>query len=218
MSKMVFLSIFLYTGSILLFKRVIRLKHFVMAIVPLFIVFTLLQSTRHASQFSAVVSDFVRTYIVGNMSAFETLMPNSSEHFGENTFRLFYAVLYKTGLSSTEPIEVILPWIEKPLVTNTYTGMYPFYVDFGLIGVILFAFILGSIYGWTFKKAQNGSNFSILVYAVFTQIIFTQYVADMLFSNTAFYIKLILLLLLPFYITKNNLLSCKEKVESIIRK
>lgn len=218
MSKMVFLSIFLYTGSILLFKRVIRLKHFVMAIVPLFIVFTLLQTTRHASQFSAVISDFVRTYIVGNMSAFETLTPGCSEHFGENTFRLFYAVLYKTGLSSTEPIEVILPWIEKPLVTNTYTGMYPFYVDFGLIGIILFALILGSIYGWTFKKAQNGSNFSILVYAVFTQIIFTQYVADMLFSNTAFYIKLILLLLLPFYITKNNLLSCKEKVELIIRK
>ena len=113
---------------------------------------------------------------------------------------------------------MILPWIEKPLVTNTYTGMYPFYVDFGLIGIILFALILGSIYGWTFKKAQNGSNFSILVYAVFIQIIFTQYVADMLFSNTAFYIKLILLLLLPFYITKNNLLSCKEKVELIIRK
>ena len=218
MSKMVFLSIFLYTGSILLFKRVIKLKHFAMAIVPLFIVFILLQTTRHASQFSAVISDFVRTYIVGNMSAFETLTPGSSEHFGENTFRLFYAVLYKTGLSSTEPIDVILPWIEKPLVTNTYTGMYPFYVDFGLIGVILFALILGGIYGWTFKKAQNGSNFSILVYAVFTQIIFTQYVADMLFSNTAFYIKLILLLLLPFYITKNNLLSCKEKVELIIRK
>ncbi|MBR4714499.1 MAG: oligosaccharide repeat unit polymerase [Paludibacteraceae bacterium] len=217
MSKMVFLSIFLYTGSILFFKRVIKLKHFVMAFVPLITVFIVLQMVRHSSQFSSVTADFVRTYIVGNMSAFDTLRPCSAEHFGENTFRLFYAVLYKTGLSSTEPVEVILPWIEKPLVTNTYTGMYPFYVDFGVAGVIIFAIILGSIYGWTFKKAQCGSNFNILVYAVFSQIVFTQYVADMLFSNTAIYVKMILLLLIPFYVTKNNLLVCKEKVVSIIK-
>ncbi|MCR5497365.1 MAG: oligosaccharide repeat unit polymerase [Paludibacteraceae bacterium] len=217
MSKMVFLSIFLYTGSILFFKKVIRLKHFVMAMVPLAILFISLQMVRHSSQFSAVSSDFIRTYILGNMSAFDTLRPCSAEHFGENTFRLFYAVLYKTGLSSTEPVDVILPWIEKPLVTNTYTGMYPFYVDFGVVGVIIFAIILGGIYGWTFKKAQCGSNFNILVYAVFSQIVFTQYVADMLFSNTAIYVKMILLLLIPFYVTKNNLLVCKEKVVSIIK-
>ncbi|MBR3518882.1 MAG: oligosaccharide repeat unit polymerase [Paludibacteraceae bacterium] len=217
MSKMVFLSIFLYTGSILFFKKVIRLKHFVMAMVPLAILFISLQMVRHSSQFSAVSSDFIRTYILGNMSAFDTLRPCSAEHFGENTFRLFYAVLYKLGLSSTEPVDVILPWIEKPLVTNTYTGMYPFYVDFGVAGVIIFAIILGGIYGWTFKKAQCGSNFNILVYAVFSQIVFTQYVADMLFSNTAIYVKMILLLLIPFYVTKNNLLVCKEKVVSIIK-
>lgn len=217
MSKMVFLSIFLYTGSILFFKKVIRLKHFVMAMVPLAILFISLQMVRHSSQFSAVSSDFIRTYILGNMSAFDTLRPCSAEHFGENTFRLFYAVLYKLGLSSTEPVDVILPWIEKPLVTNTYTGMYPFYVDFGVAGVIIFAIILGGIYGWTFKKAQSGSNFNILVYAVFSQIVFTQYVADMLFSNTAIYVKMILLLLIPFYVTKNNLLVCKEKVVSIIK-
>lgn len=217
MSKMVFLSIFLYTGSILFFKKVIRLKHFVIAMVPLAILFVSLQMVRHSSQFSSVSSDFIRTYILGNMSAFDTLRPCSAEHFGENTFRLFYAVLYKLGLSSTEPVDVILPWIEKPLVTNTYTGMYPFYMDFGVVGVIFFAIVLGSIYGWIFKKAQSGSNFNILVYAVFSQIVFTQYVADMLFSNTAIYVKMILLLLIPFYVTKNNLLVCKDKVESIFK-
>ena len=217
MSKMVFLSIFLYTGSILFFKKVIRLKHFVMAMVPLAILFISLQMVRHSSQISSVSSDFIRTYVLGNMSAFDTLRPCSVEHFGENTFRLFYAVLYKLGLSSTEPVDVILPWIKQPLETNTYTGMYPFYVDFGVTGVIIFAIFLGGIYGWTFKKAQCGSNFNILVYAIFSQIVFTQYVADMLFSNTAIYVKMILLLLIPFYVTKNNLLVCKEKVVSIIK-
>lgn len=217
MSKMVFLSIFLYTGCILFFKNIIKLKHVALSFVPLIVVFSILQMVRHSSKISAVATTFFRTYLLGNMSSFDTLFPCSSHHFGENTFRLLYAVPYKLGITDVEPVDAILPWISEPLVTNTYTGMYPFYVDFGLVGVILFALILGFIYGWTFKKAQSGSNFNILVYAVFSHIVLTQYVADMLFTNTAGYIKTILLLLIPFYVTKNNLLVCKEKVVSLFK-
>lgn len=217
MSKMVFLSIFLYSGSILFFKRIIKLKHMVVASIPLVLMLAALQMVRHSSHLSSVVSTFFRTYLLGNMSAFDTLSPCSAHHFGENTFRLFYAIPYKLGISDVEPVKAILPWIEQPLITNTYTGMYPFYVDFGVVGVILFALVLGALYGWTFKKAQCGSNFNILVYAVFSHIIITQYVADMLFTNTAGYLKMILLILVPFYVTKNNLLVCKKKVVALFK-
>ncbi|MCQ2225087.1 MAG: oligosaccharide repeat unit polymerase [Paludibacteraceae bacterium] len=217
MSKMVFLSIFLYTGCILFFKNIIRLKHVALSAIPLVLMFAVLQMVRHSSQFSSVTSSFFRTYLLGNMSSFDTLSPCTAHHWGENTFRLFYAIPYKLGMTDVEPVDAILPWIQTPLITNTYTGMYPFYVDFGLLGVILFALILGALYGWTFKKAQSGSNFNILIYAVFSHIIITQYVADMLFTNTAGYLKMILLLLVPFYVTKNNLLVCKEKVVSFLK-
>lgn len=156
-------------------------------------------------------------YLLGNMSSFDTLAPCSAHHFGENTFRFLYAIPYKLGISDLEPVDTILPWINYPVITNTYTGMYPFYVDFGVVGVILFAVILGAIYGWTFKKAQCGSNFNILIYAVFSHIIITQYVADMFFTNISGFLKLILLLLGPFYVTKNNLLVCKEKVVALFK-
>lgn len=217
MSKMVFLSIFLYTGCILFFKNIIRLKHVALSAIPLVLMFAVLQMVRHSSQFSSVTSSFFRTYLLGNMSSFDTLSPCTAHHWGENTFRLFYAIPYKLGITDVEPVDAILPWIQTPLITNTYTGMYPFYVDFGLLGVILFALILGALYGWTFKKAQSGSNFNILIYAVFSHIIITQYVADMLFTNTAGYLKMVLLLLVPFYVTKNNLLVCKEKVVSFLK-
>ncbi len=217
MSKMVFLSIFLYTGCILFFKNIIRLKHVALSAIPLVLMFAVLQMVRHSSQFSSVTSSFFRTYLLGNMSSFDTLSPCTAHHWGENTFRLFYAIPYKLGMTDVEPVDAILPWIQTPLITNTYTGMYPFYVDFGLLGVILFALILGALYGWTFKKAQSGSNFNILIYAVFSHIIITQYVADMLFTNTAGYLKMVLLLLVPFYVTKNNLLVCKEKVVSFLK-
>lgn len=217
MSKMVFFSIFLYSGSILFFKKKIRLKHLVLAIIPLFVVFSFLQMVRHDSQLSSVSSSFLRTYLLGNMSAFDTLTPCSAHCFGENTFRFMYAIPYKLGFTSTEPVEVILPWIEKPLITNTYTGMYPFYVDFGFAGIAIFACVLGGLYGWTFKKALCGSNFNILVYAIFTHIIVSQYVAEMLFTNISGNLKMILMALLPFYLTKHNLLVCKEKVVSFVK-
>lgn len=217
MSKMVFLSIFLYTGCILFFKNVIKLKHVVLSSIPLVLMFAVLQMVRHASRLSSVTAVFFKTYLLGNMSSFDTLSPCTAHHWGENTFRLFYAIPYKLGITDVEPVDAILPWIHEPLITNTYTGMYPFYVDFGLVGVILFALILGALYGYTFKKAQSGSNFNILVYAIFSHIIITQYVADMLFTNTSGYIKLILLLLIPFYVTKHNLLVCKEKVVSLFK-
>lgn len=212
MSKMVFLSIFIYSGCILFFKRIIRLKHVAFAFLLLLMVFASLQMVRHSSQLTSVVSSFLGTYLLGNMSAFDTLSPCTADYFGQNTFRVFYAIAYKIGLSGTEPVDAILPWIEKPLITNTYTGMYPFFVDFGIPGVIIFAVVLGAVYGWIFKKAQYGSNFSILVYAVFAHMIVVQYVADMIFTNTAGYLKMLFLLLVAFYVNKHNLLVCKEKV------
>lgn len=217
MSKMVFLAIFLYTGSILFFKKVVKLKHVVWSLVPLFLVFVVLQMVRHDSQLSSVSSTFLRTYLLGNMSAFDTLTPCSAHYFGENTLRFMYAIPYKLGFTSTEPAEVILPWIEKPLITNTYTCMYPFYVDFGVAGILIFACFLGSLYGWTFKKALDGSNFNILVYAIFTHIIVTQYVAEMFFTNISGNLKMVLMALLPFYLTKHNILVCKEKVVSFVK-
>lgn len=217
MSKMVFLSIFLYSGCILFFKGIIRLKHFVLAAIPMVVLFVALQMIRHSSHLSTVAASFLGTYLLGNMSSFDTLAPCSAHHFGENTFRFLYAIPYKLGISDLEPVDTILPWINYPVITNTYTGMYPFYVDFGVVGVILFAAILGAIYGWTFKKAQCGSNFNILIYAVFSHIIITQYVADMFFTNISGFLKLILLLLVPFYVTKNNLLVCKEKVVALFK-
>ena len=33
---------------------------------------------------------FISTYVLSNMPAFETVQPNSSKYWGENTFRIFY--------------------------------------------------------------------------------------------------------------------------------
>lgn len=191
------------------------MKHILIGLSILLVFFFGLQSVRQTVKFSDVHEDFFVTYILSNMSAFDTLQPASAEHWGENTFRFIYAVAYKMGISNIEPVETILKWIYKPVLTNTYSGMYPFFVDFGYWGVLIFSLILGSLYGWAFRKAQMGNNFHILLYAIFLNVIFMQYAAELLFTNLAGYFKLFIGLSIPFLFTKKNLDIAINKVQKI---
>ena len=218
MAKVIFMNFFLFSCCVLYFKQIIKMKHILMGISILLIFFFGLQSLRQTIKFSDVHDDFFVTYILSNMSAFDTLQPGTSEHWGENTFRFIYAFAYKMGLSEIEPVDTLLKWIYKPVMTNTYSGMYPFFVDFGYWGVFIFSMILGSIYGWAFRKAQMGNNFHILLYAIFLNMIFMQYAAEMFFTNFAGYIKLILFLSIPFLLTKRNIDIAYNKILAIKQK
>ena len=105
----------------------------------------------------------------------------------------------------------MLKWVIKPIPTNTYTAMYPFYVDFGIIGLIIFPIIMGCTYGWIYKKADKGNNFYILVYATMVNMLIMQYAADLFFTCFFGNVKLILLLIIPFLEKKYNFLSFNKK-------
>lgn len=213
MSKITFLNMFLFSTSILYFKKKISLKHLLSGIGVLLVLFLSLQSIRQAIKFSDMDDNFFVTYIVSNLSAFDTLDSCSAEHFGENTFRFFYAFFNDMGWSNIEPVDILLKWIEKPIKTNTYTAMYPYYVDFGLIGLIIFPLFMGAIYGWLYKKAEMGSNFHIIIYAFVINIIFMQYAADLFFTSLSGNLKLFVFILIPFLCSKHNLLIIKDKIK-----
>ena len=90
--------------------------------------------------------------------------------------------------------------------------MYPFYVDFGHAGVIIFSIVIGSFLGWLFKKSLMGSKFYIAFYAITLNVIVMQYAADLLFTNLTSNIKLFIVLAIPFVFTKHNLLVVKNKL------
>ncbi len=197
MSKLILLEFIINTVAVLLFKRKVSVKHFVVALGVLLLVFATIQSMRQRDQ-KFDQNNFFVLYVLGNASAFDTLEPGSAEHYGENVFRVYYAITEKLGYSSIEPIDPLLPFIDKPLNTNTYTGMYPFFKDFGYWGVGIFALLYGLIFGWVFKKAQQGTPFFIILNAILVFALATQYVADLVITNIAGYIKQVLLLMLPF--------------------
>lgn len=200
MSKLIFLEIFIYTIYILYTNKKIKLKHILIGGFVLIQVFILMQTIRNnLGDSDKELNSFFVLYLIGHMSAFDTLDPCSSIHWGENTFRIFYAILNSFKISNIEPVSQFLPWISTPIQTNTYTVMYPFFKDFGYIGVVIFAIFSGLLFGFIFKKTTNGDKMFIVIYASFISIIVEQYVGDFIFSGLAGHIKKIVLLLLPYY-------------------
>lgn len=213
MSKGNFLRLFLMSISILYFTKRISLKQIVIGLVSVFFLFTILQSVRHSVDLSSskAKGDFIVLYMLSSMSAFDTLIPASAAHFGENVFRILYALPFKLGISDIQPVSFILPWILEPIATNTYTGMYPFFIDFGYVGVFLFSIILGLVYGYAYKKAKNNNAMWTLIYAYLFDIIINQYIGDTFITHIVTNTLVLLLFALPFLVPKMSLLSKKWK-------
>jgi len=198
-SKYLLLQFFVTTIIILYFKHKVNLKHVLFTAIFVLFCFFSLQAIRHSLDLSDVKSsDFLVLYSIGHMSAFETVEPNSSAHWGENVFRLFYAIVRALG-NPIEPINPILPFIQKPLTTNTYTTLYPFFKDFGYFGIILFAAILGAFFGWLFKKAQKGDTLFVLFFSYLSFCVVMQFMSEVLFTNLSGYIKTLIMLGIAFW-------------------
>jgi oligosaccharide repeat unit polymerase len=202
MSKIIFLELFLMTICVLYFKKVVTMKHLLIGLGVLFFFFVSFTALRHNTDIAQ--SSLIRIYILGNMTAFDTLTPESSAHLGENTFRIYYAIANRLGFSNIEPVGAFQPWIYKPIATNTYTGLYPFFKDFGYWGIGIFAIFYGIFYGWLFKKAQSGNAFFILLFSFLMMAVVMQYASELLFAGLSGKIKFTLFLLFPFLAAKYN--------------
>ncbi len=211
MSKIIFLDLLIKSLCISFFQKKITLKPIFVSVTSILLVFMIIQSARTGLNTKSIEkNDLLVQYILGNPLAFETLQPHSSTHWGENVFRIFYLIGEKTGLSTIKSINPILPFVHKPVPTNTYTILYPFFKDFGYWGIGIFALLLGLPLGWIFKKAQQGSEFFIILYTLFVSAIVIQYGGEMFFTQLPSYMKQILLLLLPFLAIKYNLFKKKS--------
>lgn len=214
MAKAMILAWGIITLYVLYKRGIISTKYILIGGSVVLVMMLVLQGIRQSmSMDKEHVAGVFEQYILRGFCAFDTLQPCSSPHFGENVFRLFYAVPYKLGWSTVEPINPILPWVYKPVVTNTYTVMYPFFLDFGYAGVGIFATLLGLGAGWIYKKSQQGNQFYTILYAYFCVMIVMQYVQDQFFTGLAGHIKFVLIVLLP-YIADTNIRSDKNGNES----
>lgn len=208
MSKLSFLGVFFTILFVLYRKNKIGIKHFIIG-AGLFLIFSFtLQILRAGSSAGSNASDttgFLGMYLLSSMGAFDwNAMPFSATHFGENTLRFFYAIGHPLHLCE-EPISTILPFTGTPEYTNTYTLFYPFYTDFGLYGIVIFAILYGIFYGFIYKKSLNKGIVGTTIYTIFVNYLMLAFFAELILYNLSMQIQYLFFILLPFiYFTKKK--------------
>ena len=210
MGKMNFMILFLSSAIILTQRKILKLWHLAIGVVVLLFLFVGIQTIRGSY---TTPKHFAALYLTSSLGNFNTnLKPESAEQPGENTFRLYYAVKSAFDGGRTQPVDPVLDFKrvdvgEFVYGSNTYTTLYPFYKDFGQTGVIVFAVILGLIFGYLFKTSEDGSDFSLVLYAILAGTIVMQFIGDTFFTVLSQNIQYLVAALLPFIISKFNLFT-----------
>ena len=118
-------------------------------------------------------------------------LPIGNGMWGEYTFRLYYAITYKLGLSDYPPVVTVLDYVYVPIPTNVYTIMQPFYQDFGYYGVFYAAIFYGFLYSILYFQAIKKGGVYIILYSIFSVILVFSFMGETLFTNLALNIYLI---------------------------
>ena len=203
MGKTNFMILFMSSTIILYHRKLINFKHLVIGFVLLLSMFVGVQYLRGSYTNS---KEFVALYFTSSLGNFNSnVQAHSSENSGENTFRLFYAMKSQLDGGRTKVVNPILDFKHVEVGdfafgSNTYTALYPFYKDFGNRGVIVFAVLLGLLFGYLFKTSEDGSSLALVLYAIFSGTIVMQIIGDTFFTLLSQNIQYVIIGLIAFMV------------------
>ncbi|WP_180040407.1 O-antigen polymerase [Acinetobacter sp. YH12100] len=112
--------------------------------------------------------------------------------WGEYTFRFFYAVAYKLGLSNHMPVETILEYAYIPTPTNVYTVIQPFFQDFGNFGVFFGALFYSFFYSILYFQVVSKRGVYLVIYSLLSLSLVFSFFSETLIINLSLNLYLIL--------------------------
>lgn len=210
MGKMNFMILFLATAIILTERKIVRIWHLAAALVVLLVLFVGVQQIRGSYTNPRHFTALYLTTSLANLD--QNVAPCSAKQPAENSCRLYYAVRSSLDGGQTQVVDPILDfqWVKVgnlKYYSNTYTALYPFYKDFGVAGVIAFAVLLGLMFGYLFKTAEDGSQFALVLYAILAGTVVMQFIGDTFFMVLSQNIQYLVAAIIPYIISKYNLFS-----------
>ena len=195
------LLIVLFTSVLVLHRqgKITKKQLLLVALIclALFVLMQLLR-THEAGDFSLL--NFFAIYILSGSVAFDHFNPVSFAS-GSNVFRFFVALTNRLGLTSVTANETILEYttIGPDSITNVYTVLFPYFVDFGYIGVIVFSVINGLLCGYFYKKSKN-SEPALIMYAMLAYTIVFSFLGEILFANLSTFLQYAIYAYIPYYL------------------
>ena len=209
MAKTTFLSIMFSSLYLCYVQNIIKKRHLLYGLAVFVALSFVVQQLRSVDE-DVEANSFLALYLSSSIVAFDHFaVPCSSQLFGMHTFRIFYAIGHAIGLTEP-PADTVLAFVSVPNMTNTYTNMYPFYEDFGYVGVLVFSIVYGLFYGYLYKKSRTGGKFQLILYAIFLTFVLMEFIGEFLFTNMSATLQYIFFAFLPFAFkrSRNERLTC----------
>ena len=200
MSKTTFLSIIFSSLYICYAKKYVRIKHLFYGMVAFAALSFVLQNARTVDE-EVETNSFLALYLSSSMVAFDYCADAcSAPMWGGNTLRIFYAIGYSLGMTDRKPLDTILTFVHIPEETNTYTNLYPFYVDFGAVGIAVFSVLYGLLYGFLYKKSRTGGKLELILYSISLTFLLMEFIGEFVFTNLSQYLQYIIFAAIPFLV------------------
>lgn len=191
MAKVSVIFIIIPSIIILSFKKQIKVKQIMIIVCLLITILISIQQgkgiNRDLSLFEALV-EMLKVYIFAGVPAMDQVLEEnvSSGLWGEHVFMSFYKLLNVLGFDfifdEGDSFVGTGGYAMVPFYTNVFTVLYVFYVDFGVVGIIVFAFFTGFLTSYLYRLALNKQTWALILYAYFATSLSLQFFDDFIFS------------------------------------
>lgn len=140
--------------------------------------------------------DFFSIYVTSPSVAFCQCVRDLSGQIGINTFEVFYDFLNRFGIGNFEVLSKEQDFVLVPVLTNVYTIMQPFYIDFGYGGVAFFGCVYGVLTGILYSLYKRGDATFSCIYTFLVQILVLQFYQENIFLSISGLTQLVILITL----------------------
>lgn len=142
-------------------------------------------------------------YTYSPIVAFGYLDNPQSHYFAQYSLRFFYSLGYAIGFAP-KPVDVIMDYVQVPALTNVYTVLMPFYLDFSLWGVFFFALLYGVLFGVLYLLVNKSNSLYFAMYVSVAMNLFSQFFAETFFTTLSYSIQVNMVLFFLFCISKRK--------------
>ena len=182
-------------------KGRVNVGRIIVLIAVAFLLMIPLHFVRGEGSYVTSIDDIIALYIYSPLVAFEYMNVDSSMPFGAYVFRFFYAIGNILGIAP-EPVVLILPYLNVPILTNVYTIMHPFYHDFGMLGVLLQASIYGFFFGFLYLFSVKKGGLWLILFSGYSIVLVAQFIVDLLITLFSFNLQFLIYTLAIFWFSR----------------
>jgi oligosaccharide repeat unit polymerase len=136
------------------------------------------------NMYSNDIGEMLFVYFLSPLPAFDLVVNGSvsytNDFFGIHSFVFIYRVLQRLGI--IDKIQSQSLWVQVPYLTNVYTLLGPYYMDFKMIGTFLCGIIYGSMWGFCYSLTRRGSHYFTIMYGLYIYCLIFQFFGDWFFG------------------------------------